>query len=94
MTTETWKLPVPASGLMTVDFSRDEGWRRMGESEDGESMRALNADEYGPGACGGGCGLKLTRGEIYLPRRLALFELRLRREDAENPGTYNCPSET
>ncbi len=38
---ETWKLPVPTSGLMTVDFSRDEGWRRMGESEDGESMRAL-----------------------------------------------------
>lgn len=36
---ETWNLPNPASGTMTVDFSKDEGWRRV--EEDGESMRAL-----------------------------------------------------
>lgn len=36
---ETWHLPQPASGTMTVDFSKDEGWRP--HEEDGESMRAL-----------------------------------------------------
>lgn len=36
---ETWHLPQPASGTMTVDFSRDEGWRP--HEEDEESMRAL-----------------------------------------------------
>jgi hypothetical protein len=37
---ETWKLPEPESGLMTVDFSTDEGWRRH-YGEDGDSVRAL-----------------------------------------------------
>ncbi|KAG8162643.1 hypothetical protein KVR01_007121 [Diaporthe batatas] len=36
---ETWHLPEPVSGTMTVDFSKDEGWRPGGE--DGESMKAL-----------------------------------------------------
>ncbi|KAK4184566.1 hypothetical protein QBC35DRAFT_505680 [Podospora australis] len=40
---DTWKLPMPTSGLMTVDFSSEQGWRPRagGEEEDGESMRAL-----------------------------------------------------
>jgi hypothetical protein len=36
---ETWKLPMPASGLMTVDFSHDQGWRRV--QDGGESMKNL-----------------------------------------------------
>lgn len=39
---ETWKLPMPTSGLMTVDFSHDDGWRRMPHDGDGESMQTFN----------------------------------------------------
>lgn len=39
---DTWKLPMPASGLMTVDFSHDDGWRRMpGSTDDAESLQTF-----------------------------------------------------
>ncbi|KAK4214119.1 hypothetical protein QBC37DRAFT_421741 [Rhypophila decipiens] len=46
---DTWKLPMPTSGLMTVDFSHDDGWRRMPErrNNDTASTEAFDLKDHG-----------------------------------------------
>lgn len=41
---DTWKLPMPTSGLMTVDFSQDENWRGRLESgtDDAEPLKTFS----------------------------------------------------